>query len=129
MEITSTKIKDKIKLINFYSMENRPFYHKLYADMIRDKYPDREQKCADYLNKEDWTALDVIKVNTILFAKKQGHNEISSDQRHRAYDQKSIKQMLYEQKKDKLNNKELAVKYKLSRNTVAKWRKLFEEDI
>lgn len=110
-------------------MENRPFYHKLYADMIRDKYPDREQKCADYLNKEDWTALDVIKVNTILFAKKQGHNEISSDQRHRAYDQKSIKQMLYEQKKDKLNNKELAVKYKLSRNTVAKWRKLFEEDI
>lgn len=110
-------------------MENRPFYHKLYADMIRDKYPDRKQKCADYLNKKDWTALDVIKVNTILFAKKQGHNEISSDQRHRAYDQKSIKQMLYEQKKDKLNNKELAVKYKLSRNTVAKWRKLFEEDI
>ena len=110
-------------------MENRPFYHKLYADMIRDICPDKEHNCADYLNKENWTALDVIDVNTILFGKKQERKEIVSDQRHRAYDRESIVLILLDQKENILNNKEIAVKYRLSRNTVAKWKKMFGEEI
>ncbi len=81
--------KKKQKLKN---KENRPLYHKIYADMIRDKYPDREANCINYLNKRNWTALDVIRVNMILFSNKQGRKEILLGQRHRAYDQKSIKQ-------------------------------------
>lgn len=117
--------KKKQKLKN---KENRPLYHKIYTDMIRDKYPDREENCRDYLNKKNWTALDVIRVNMILFSKKQGHKEILSGQRHRAYDEESIKQMLQDQKENMLNNKELSTKYKLSRNTVAKWKKIFGEE-
>lgn len=118
--------KKKQKLNN---KENRPLYHKIYADMIRDKYPDREENCINYLNKRNWTALDVIRVNMILFSNKQGRKEILLEQRHRAYDQKSIKQILQDQKENMLNNKELATKYKLSRNTVAKWKKLFGEEV
>ncbi|MBK5719844.1 hypothetical protein JGH11_03050 [Dysgonomonas sp. Marseille-P4677] len=76
-------------------MENRPFYHKLYADMIREKYPDLEQSCANYLNKKNRTTLDVIEINTILFAKKQ--EVIAFNQRHRVYDQECI---LREQKEN-----------------------------
>jgi hypothetical protein len=108
-------------------IDNRPLYHKLYADMIRDKYPEKEKSCSIYLKKENWTALDVICVNSILFAKKHGQQEIASDQRHRAYDEQSIKEILRYQKENRLNNKELAIKFSLSRNTVARWRKLFEE--
>ena len=64
--------------------------------MIRDKYPDREANCINYLNKRNWTALDVIRVNMILFSNKQGRKEILLGQRHRAYDQESIKQILNE---------------------------------
>lgn len=37
-------------------MENRPLYNKLYTDMIREKYPDKEAHCNSYLKKENWTA-------------------------------------------------------------------------
>lgn len=31
--------------------ENRPFYHKLYADMIKHKYPEKIEICESYLQK------------------------------------------------------------------------------
>lgn len=110
-------------------MENRPLYHKLYADMIREKYPDKEACCSSYLKKENWTALDVIQINAILFAKHHKQMEIASDQKHRAYDKESVRQILRYQQVNRLNNKQLADKFRLSRNTVAKWRKLFVEEI
>lgn len=110
-------------------MKNRPFYHKLYADMIRDKYPDKEQKCTRYLKKENWTALDVIQVNTLLSENQPQREQVTSDRRHRAYDQESIREILRYQKVNNLNNSQLSKKYCLSRNTVARWRRLFEEDI
>lgn len=105
-------------------MDNRPFYHKLYTDLIRNKCPEKESACLVYLQKENWTALDVIQVNELLFGSKKmaGH---AIDKKHRSYDQESIKQILLYQQKNKLNNKEIANKYGLSRNTVAKWKKLF----
>ncbi|MFT4223191.1 helix-turn-helix domain-containing protein [Dysgonomonas sp.] len=109
-------------------MKNRPLYHKLYADMIREKYPDKEACCSSYLKKENWTALDVIQINAILFAKHHKQMEIASDQKHRAYDKESVRQILHYQQVNGLNNKQLADKFRLSRNTVAKWRKLFAEE-
>lgn len=110
-------------------MGNRPLYHKLYADMIRAKYPEKEACCSNYLKKKNWTALDVIQVNTILFAKHHKQMEIASNQKHRAYDRESVRQILRYQQVNGLNNKQLAEKFCLSRNTVAKWRSLFAEDI
>ncbi len=103
---------------------NRPFYRKLYTDLIRDKYPDMEPACSVYLQKENWTAPDVIQVNELLFGNKERAG-ISIDKKHRAYDEQSIRKILIYQFKNKMNNKEVACKYGLSRNTLAKWKKLF----
>ncbi len=110
-------------------MDNRPFYNKLYADLIRDKYPDKEGVCAAYLLKENWTALDVIRVNALLFDSQKTRQDQFVDKRHRAYDPESIRRILLYQRKNKLNNKQVAAKYGLSRNTLAKWKKLFADEI
>lgn len=106
-------------------MENRPLYRKLYADMIRDKYPECEALCKHYFKKQHWTALDVLEVNQLLFSKKKNKQGVSVDQKHRAYDEESIKQILLYQQKNGLNNSQIANKYGLSRNTISKWRRLF----
>jgi hypothetical protein len=110
-------------------MGNRPFYSKLYQDMIREKYPEKEACCRNYLKKKRWTALDVIEVNTLLFGSRQKQEEIASNQKHRAYDRESIVHILRYQQQNKLNNNQLAGKFRLSRNTISKWRKLFGEKI
>lgn len=106
-------------------MNNRPVYNKLYADMIRDKYPEKESECIHYLQKSNWTALDVICVNQLLFGAKKDRKSVAFDQKHRAYDVESIQLILCYQKENMLNNKQLAIKFGLSRNTVAKWKKVF----
>ena len=110
-------------------MNNRPLYHKLYRDMIRDKYPEKEHMCSHFLRKKGWTALDVIRVNTILFARQRNRSQTAADQRHRSYDEASILEILRYQQENELNNIQLANKFSLSRNTVAKWKKIFEEEI
>lgn len=106
---------------------NRPFYHKLYADMIRDKYPHKESLCSHFLQKEHWTALDVIQVNELLFGVEKKQADVRKDMMHRAYDVASIKQILHYQQKNQLTNNDIAAKFGLSRNTLARWRRLFSE--
>ena len=65
-------------------MKSRPLYNKLYQDLIREKYPDRESDCSAYLEKKNWTALDVIQVENILFADQQKKSKKKSNQKHRA---------------------------------------------
>lgn len=109
--------------------KNRPFYHRLYADMIRDKYPEKETLCAKFLRKDNWIALDVIQVNEILFGSKKDKTDVKIDQKHRAYDTESILKILNDQKNNMLSNNETASKYGLSRNTLSKWRKAFKEEL
>ena len=106
-------------------MNEKPLYQKLYADMIRDKYPDKENLLKQFLKKESWTTLDVIEVNDLLFGLDKNKNSVRRAMKHRAYDEESVKQILEYQKKNKLNNTQLANKYNLSRNTVKKWKDIF----
>lgn len=105
----------------------RPRYRKLYTDMIRDKYPEKMSVCNTLLQKENWTALDVIHISQLLFGEDKDRKGIASDQKHRSYDLKSIREILDCQVENKLNNKQIANKYRLSRNSVSKWKKLFRE--
>lgn len=106
-------------------MRRKPLYYKLYADMIKDKYPEKKEQCIGYLERTDWTALDVISINNILFGKGQDRTDIAIDMKHRSYDPDSIHKILNDQQKSKMTNKEIAYKYGLSRNTIAKWKRLF----
>lgn len=107
-------------------MTNKPFYQKLYADMIRDKYPEKEAECLLILQKKDWNTLDVIRIDQILFGKQRPKETLHFNKKHRAYDIESIKFLIDYQKKNKLSNKEMANTYELSRNTLTKWKKIFD---
>lgn len=110
-------------------MSNRPFYRKLYIDLVRDKYPDKELVISEFLKKQKWTALDVIEVNELLFGSDNNTFDILTNKKHRAYDELSIVQILDYQGKNMLSNIEIANKYGLSRNTIAKWKKLYKDAI
>ncbi|MBL1221540.1 helix-turn-helix domain-containing protein [Chryseobacterium sp. L7] len=98
----------------------RPDYKKIYADLLNLKFPEKIPSCQSFLAKKELSVQDVIHINTIIFPKKTAKN-----QQHRSYDRRSILEMLDFQKKNRLNNTQLAIHFRLSRNTVAKWKKLF----
>ncbi|GAA4160324.1 hypothetical protein GCM10022217_24170 [Chryseobacterium ginsenosidimutans] len=100
-----------------------PDYKRIYSDLIAEKFPDRKE-CKIILSKERLSELDVITLNNILF-KDNNKDTTSLNQKHRSYNQDTILEILRYQKKNKLNNIQVAKHFKLSRNTVAKWKKIF----
>ncbi|QBA19806.1 helix-turn-helix domain-containing protein [Chryseobacterium indologenes] len=101
-----------------------PNYKRIYEDLVRLKYPAKKQECESILSKPVFSVKDVIAINNILFPKANKQTEFAN-QRHRSYDKTAILEILSYQKNNKLNNAELARYFKLSRNTIAKWKKLF----
>ncbi|WP_126652110.1 helix-turn-helix domain-containing protein [Chryseobacterium aureum] len=98
-----------------------PNYKKIYTDMVLAKYPNKIEVCGNILNKESMSILDVITLNRILF---ETDNEIAN-QKLRSYDKRTVMEILNYQKKNKLNNIQTAMHFKLSRNTITKWKKSF----
>lgn len=45
----------------------------------------------------------------------------------KCYDPDSIQKILHIQQKEKLSNKEAATQFHISRNTIAKWKKLYAQ--
>ncbi|MDR2234722.1 MAG: helix-turn-helix domain-containing protein [Chryseobacterium sp.] len=103
----------------------KPNYQKIYNDLIARKYPDKKEKCSTILAKKDLSAMDIIKLNKLIFTKEQMNNHLISNQKHRSYDKQTILQILKYQQDNNMNNSELARHFCLSRNSVAKWRKIF----
>ncbi|MBB6372287.1 helix-turn-helix domain-containing protein [Chryseobacterium shigense] len=101
----------------------QPDYKRIYNDIIIKRCPENKEKCLSILRKKDLSFLDVIKLNSLIFGSQNRENNVLN-QRHRSYDQSAIIEILNYQKKNNLNNIETARYFKLSRNTVAKWRKL-----
>lgn len=104
---------------------NHPNYKLIYNDIINTKHPHKKEECSSILSKKEISILDIIKLNTIIFGMKDKETNIFN-QKHRSYDEKTILEILDYQTKNELNNTELANHFKLSRNTVAKWKKHFK---
>ncbi|WP_213279046.1 helix-turn-helix domain-containing protein [Chryseobacterium indologenes] len=102
---------------------NNPDYKKIFKDIIQYQYPHKAKACESILNKESLTGIDVITLNNLIFESRCQEPAVFN-QKHHFYDKQSIMQILEYQKKHNLNNTQVAQKYKLSRNTVAKWKKL-----
>lgn len=102
----------------------QPNYKKIYSDIINKKYPFKMEKCSSLLDKKILSVIDIVELNKRIF----GTNlETTSrqNQRLRSYTQSDIMQILDYQKKNGLNNSQLSRHFNLSRNTIAKWKKLF----
>ena len=109
------KNKNKLKKII-------PDYKRIFSDILETRYPENKVLCLPILSKEELSQLDVIELNRIIFWKK---NKGVFKQIHKSYDRSSIIKMLVYQKEFKLSNRQLAQHFQLSRNTVAKWKKIF----
>lgn len=104
-------------------IKSSPNYLKIYSDIVNLKYPNKRDACKFILEKNRITVLDVIELNNKIF--EGSNNNLKLNQKHRSYSKEDILYMLDYQKKNKLNNTELAHHFSLSRNTVTKWKKLF----
>lgn len=111
------------------NISNRPFYKKLYADMIRDKYPEKAALCANFFKKDSWISLDVIRINEILFGSGKESVDVRVDRKHRAYDRDSILEILQYQVKNELTNSAIVEEFGISRNTISKWKIAFKEEL
>lgn len=103
---------------------NQPNYHKIYSDIIYYKYPQKRLICQSILEKKELLVLDILKLNYLIFGMSDRETVIFN-QRHRSYGMSDILEILDYQKKRNLNNSQLANHFKLSRNTIAKWKKHF----
>ena len=98
-------------------------YNKIYGDIIAKKYPQKKEECLTLLQKETLSAIDIIELNKRIFKDNKETEHIN--QKYRSYNKSDILKILDYQKKHKFNNSQLALHFKLSRNSVAKWKKMF----
>ncbi|OCK52955.1 hypothetical protein BA768_09970 [Chryseobacterium sp. CBo1] len=101
-----------------------PNYHNIFKDMINKNYPNLKINCEIILQKEILSVLDVIALNKILSGNLNDDLR-NKDQKYRAYNECAIIEILQYGQKHKFNNTHLAKHFNLSRNTVAKWKKIF----
>lgn len=105
-------------------MRKRINYKRLYSDILNELYPSKISVCQEILDKKTLTVLDVLKLNKLIFEDEHKKN-IKANQKFKSYSRQDILLILDYQKKHQLNNSQLANHFKLSRNTVTKWKKIF----
>lgn len=102
-----------------------PNYKLIYSDILNEKFPEKKKLCENLIAKEDLSVLDIIKINKIIF----NDADIKSNkfsQSRRSYQEVDILKILNYQEKNKLNNSQLSSYFKISRNTIAKWKTIFK---
>ncbi|KMQ58904.1 transposase [Chryseobacterium sp. BLS98] len=108
-------------------MKNHPNYKNIYSDIVAKKFPHKQKECETLLKMNRLSFLNIIELNTIIFGTSDIQTE-NFNQKHRSYQKSDILKILEYQKKNRLNNIQLANHFKLSRNTVTKWKKMFLEN-
>lgn len=98
----------------------KPDYHAIYTDILQKKFPHKVEENLYLLQKKSLSVIDILILNDRIFGKSNNEN-----QKYRSYQKSDILKMLEYQKKNGLNDTQLANHFKLSRNTVAKWKKIF----
>ncbi|WP_313611685.1 helix-turn-helix domain-containing protein [Chryseobacterium arthrosphaerae] len=91
--------------------------------MIQIKFPEKEMYCRNILDNEKLSPKDILKLNSIISGNSK--SIIALNQKYKSYDKETILYILDYQKKNNLNNIQIARHFNMSRNTVTKWRKLF----
>ena len=100
-----------------------PDYQRIYTDILNKKFPEKIEECKGLLEKKDLTVIDILELDQRIFGKR-AKAESSYNQKFRSYKIPDIKKILEYQTKYQLNNSQLANHFQLSRNTIAKWKKM-----
>lgn len=99
-----------------------PNYKNIYLDIISKKFPSKTDTYEKILSKKILSNYDVIVLNKELFPNAKNQTE---NQKLKSYTKETILKILDYQKAKKLNVTELARHFSISRNTIAKWRKIY----
>jgi len=101
-----------------------PNYKLIFLDIIEEKFSDRKDICMPIINKNELSQFDVIELNQKIFGSID-KAAFTLNQKHKAYNKSSILKILNYQIENHLSNIQTAAIFKLSRNTIAKWKKDF----
>lgn len=96
-----------------------PDYKRIFIDMLHLKFPEKKEELNKLLNKDTLSEIDILLLNRKIFGTKANNN----GQKHKAYSKMAIDEILNYQKKNNLTNTQVANHFRLSRNTVAKWKR------
>ncbi|SIQ45652.1 hypothetical protein SAMN05880573_105216 [Chryseobacterium sp. RU33C] len=106
-------------------MRNSPNYKKIYHDIILKICPERETEFNFFLEKENLFSWDIVRLDNLIFHSKDS-DSIIFDQRHRSYDDETIIYIINYQEENKLNNSLTSKYFRISKNTLTKWKKRYK---
>ncbi|WP_336690501.1 MULTISPECIES: helix-turn-helix domain-containing protein [unclassified Chryseobacterium] len=106
-------------------MRTIPDYKKIYHDIILKICPEREPEFKYFLDKETLLSWDIVKLDNLIFNKKD-QDSVVFNQRHRSYDDETILYIIKYQKEHKMNNSHTSKYFRISRNTLTKWKKIYK---
>lgn len=101
---------------------NEVDYKKIYKDIIMDKCPQKYLLLEEILNKDKLIAIDILRLNKIIFEQNDTKND-EFNQKLKSYTIQDVNYILNYQKRNKMTNNQLAKHFKMSRNTISKWKK------
>lgn len=105
-----------------------PDYKQIYTDILEEKFPEKLSDTAIRLKLETLhSAFDILKFNQLVFGETEYIVE-RKNQRLRSYDKESILKILRYQKRNELTNLQVSDLFKISRNTIAKWKRILNDD-
>ncbi|MBW7676183.1 helix-turn-helix domain-containing protein [Chryseobacterium chendengshani] len=106
----------------------KPNYTKIYHDLLLEEYPEKlkDVKVRELLQKLN-TSDEVIKFNEKLF--EQSKESLENNQKLRTYDKETMLKILMYQKEHGFSSSYISKKYKISRTTLTKWKRICEEDL
>jgi len=106
----------------------RPNYSKIYHDLLLAEHPEKlkDSKVTELLQNLN-TSDEVIRFNEKIF--KQSKESLENNQKLRTYDRETMLKILSYQKQHGFSSNYISKKYKISRTTIAKWKKICEDDI
>lgn len=105
--------------------QSQPNYKRIYSDIIDLKFPHKKAECEKLLERKMLTALDILELNNRIFGTKDQDLK-KMNQKLRSYNEEDILRILQYQKNHNMNNLQVAERFGLSRNTMTKWRRLFQ---
>lgn len=103
-----------------------PNYLKIYIDIIKYKFPNMHKELDLLQKKDQLNFFEVVELNKKMFGeKKKEYNQQA--QKYKAYEKETILYILRYQKSHKLNNSQTSLYFNMSRNTLARWKKIFKD--
>ncbi|MDN3706109.1 helix-turn-helix domain-containing protein [Myroides ceti] len=102
---------------------NAPNYKHIYKEMLKKYGIKADADIQKVLKKKQLNSLDVIFLNQKVVTKQPLCDRKNRNTQLRSYDKESIDYILNYQELHKMTIADVAKKFKISRNTIGRWKK------